>query len=261
MSEILKLFMEKGFLLDKEMLEFLNELDDGRVASEIIDKIAVVLHKKVITKNLVDDNIEKIRPILFELDGEKRKLVDKYFVNISISVEVKKEREVEEDVAEEKVVEFGEGGKGVEISRDEVSKRGSVKILSSPIGVSKKIECRDFVKHFRNRYNGMKKLLQERPELDNLISIDKISGNNDISIIGIVSEKRITKNGNLILNVEDLTGKARLLINQNKEEIFEKSKEILLDDIIGFNCNGDREFLFLDVSRDIEGIYGDDDAH
>tara|TARA_Y100000034_G_scaffold35928_1_gene44162 strand:+ start:17625 stop:19448 length:1824 start_codon:yes stop_codon:yes gene_type:complete len=245
MSEILKLFMEKGFLLDKEMLEFLNELDDGRVASEIIDKIAVVSHKKVITKNLVDDNIEKIKPLLVELDGEKRKLVDKYFVNISISVEVKKERGVED---EEVVVDASTISGSTVSSNINVEKeieRGSVKILSSPIGVSKKIECRDFVKHFRNRYNGMKKLLQERPELDNLISIDKISGNNDISIIGIVSEKRITKNGNLILNVEDLTGKARLLINQNKEDVFEKSKEILLDDIIGFNCNGDREFLFV----------------
>ena len=39
MNNILKLFLEKGFLLDKEMLEFLNEIDDNEVANEILDKI------------------------------------------------------------------------------------------------------------------------------------------------------------------------------------------------------------------------------
>jgi len=62
MSEnILKIFVEKGFLLDREMLDFLNELGDEDVASEILNKIALVSQKKIITKSLVDDNIEKIK--------------------------------------------------------------------------------------------------------------------------------------------------------------------------------------------------------
>ncbi len=240
MSAILKLFVEKGFLLDKEMLDFLNELDDRDVANEILDKIAVVSQKKIITKGLVGDNIEKIKPILYELDDGKKKLVDKYFVNVSISVEVKKESVVEEDagVAEEKKNEVED------VDLDGVEP-GNVKILSSPVIASQKLEVRNFVKHFRSRYNGMKKLLMERPELDNLISIDKITGNAEICIIGMVTSKQITKNKNLILEVEDLTGTAKLLINQNKEEVYEKSKEILLDDIIGFKCNGTRDFLFV----------------
>ena len=66
------------------------------------------------------------------------------------------------------------------------------------------------------------------------------------SIIGIVTTKQVTKNKNIILEVEDLTGIAKLLISRNKEEIFEKSKEILLDDIIGFKCSGTKDFLFVD---------------
>ena len=97
MDNILKLFIEKGFLLDRDMLDFFNELDDGKVAREILDKIAVVSQKKVITKSLVDENIEKIKPILFELDSEKRKLVSKYFVNVRISVEVTKESVLEDE--------------------------------------------------------------------------------------------------------------------------------------------------------------------
>jgi len=99
-ENILKIFVEKGFLLDKEMLDFLNELGDKQVADEILNKIAIVSQKKIITKSLVNENIEKIRPLLFELGNEKKKLVDKYFVNVSISVEVKKERSIENSVEE-----------------------------------------------------------------------------------------------------------------------------------------------------------------
>ncbi len=229
-DNILKLFIEKGFLLDKEILDFLNELDDGQVANEILNKIAVVSQKKVITKSLVNENIEKIKPLLYELDNEKKKLVDKYFVNVSISVEVKKERSIEDKDLKE------------EDSKEEIS---SFKILSSPVIGARKLEVRDFVKYFKSRYNFIKRLLQERPELDNLISIDKITDSRNFSIIGIVTSKQITKNKNLILEVEDLTGKAKLLISQNKEDVFEKSKEILLDDVVGFKCSGTRDFMFV----------------
>jgi DNA polymerase II small subunit len=213
------------------MLNFLNELDDEEVAREIIDKIAIVSQKKMITKNLVNENLDKIKPLLFSLDGDKKKLVDKYFVNVSISVEVKKESSVESvSDKDEKIEENG---------------RGSVKILSSPVIASQKLVVRDFVKYFRSRYTVLKGILQQRPELDNLISIDKISGSRDVSIIALVTEKHITKNKNIILTVEDLTGKIKILINQNKEEIYEKAKEILLDDVIGFKCNGSRDFLFV----------------
>ena len=87
MSEnILKVFIERGFLLDREMLDFLKEFGDDKLASEIINKIAIISKKKIITKTLVNENLDKIKPILFELDNENKKLVDKYFVNLSISL-------------------------------------------------------------------------------------------------------------------------------------------------------------------------------
>jgi DNA polymerase II small subunit len=230
-NEILKLFIEKGFLLDNDMLNFLGELKDENVANEIIDKIAIVSKQKLITKNLVNENIEKIKPILFGLEKEKKKLVEKYFVNVSVSVEVKKELSVELEKNVEKEEERGS--------------KNSIKILSSPILASQKLTVKDFVKNFRNRFNFMKDILQKKTELDNLTSIDKITGNiRNFSVIGIVTGKRITKNKNLILDIEDLTGKTKVLVNFDKEEIFEKSKEILLDDVIGFNVSGTKEILF-----------------
>ena len=219
-KNILKLFIEKGFLLDKETLDFLNELKDEEVANEIINKIATISKKKLITKTLITENLEKIRPVFFELDPEKKKLIERFFVNISISVEVKKETSLEEP--KEKI---------------EKIEKNSLKILFSPIISPKKIEVKDFVKYFRNRYNSLKTILQQRKELENLTSIDKINKNTrNFSIIGIVTNKTITKNKNIILEVEDLTDKAKLLITQNKAETLKKAKEILLDDVIGFKC-------------------------
>ena len=52
-ENILKLFIEKGFLLDKEILDFLSELKDEDVANEIIDKLQVSSGEKMITKTLI----------------------------------------------------------------------------------------------------------------------------------------------------------------------------------------------------------------
>jgi DNA polymerase II small subunit len=61
----------------------------------------------------------------------------------------------------------------------------------------------------------------------------------------MVFNKRITKNKNILLEVEDLTGRALLLVNSNKEEVFKKAQEIVLDDILGFKCSGNNEMLFV----------------
>ncbi len=226
-QNILKLFIEKGFLLDKEMLDFLNELRDEEIANEIINKIAIISKEKIITKNLINQNFEKIRPILFELDSEKKKLVEKFFVNVSISVEVKKETILQD-------------------FSNEAKKNSFVKIISSPVIASQKLEVKDFVRYFRSRYVFLKNILQQKTELEGLTSIDKINSNKrNFSIIGIVSNKNVTKNKNIILEVEDLTGKIKLLINQTKEEVYRKAKEIVLDDVIGFKCSGSGDFLFV----------------
>jgi DNA polymerase II small subunit len=229
-ENILRLFIEKGFLLDKDMFNFLNELKDEEVANEILNKIAFISNEKLITKNLVDHNFEKLKTVFVGLDSEKKKIVERFFVNISVSVEVKKETEIKQETEKEAGV----------------NSRASIKFLSSPITLAKKIEVKDFVKHFRSRYVFLKQILQQKRELEGLISIDKIMGNNrNFSIIGIVTSERITQNKNILLEVEDLTGKARLLINQNKEEVYKKAKEILLDDVIGFKVSGSKDFLFV----------------
>jgi len=80
----------------------------------------------------------------------------------------------------------------------------------------------------------------------NLVSINKISNNRQsLAIIGIVIEKRVTKNKNIIIKFEDLTGEISGLVKFDNEEIFKKGEELQLDDVVGIRASGNRDLLFI----------------
>ena len=226
-SETLKFFMKKGFLLDKEMLNFFSQLSNEEVAGQILSQIEKT-GERIITKSVIDKNLPKIGEVFSSLEDEKIKLVEKFFVNFSVNIEIKKEKYVEQ---EEKEAE---------------SASNNLKIISPSIIPAKKIEVEDFVKHFRSRYVDMKQILQDRKELQNLTPLDRINGQKQsLSVIVLVSGKRVTKNKNFLLEVEDLTGEGLALVNHNKPELYEKAQGILMDEVIGLKCSGNREMLFV----------------
>ena len=49
-QSILKSFLEKGFLLDRELVNFFSELNDEELALDIINKISTASKRKIITK-------------------------------------------------------------------------------------------------------------------------------------------------------------------------------------------------------------------
>jgi DNA polymerase II small subunit len=125
-------------------------------------------------------------------------------------------------------------------------KKNNYQIFYSETAPDKKLEVSDFVGNFRARYQEMQRILMHRPELQGLVSIGKISNDRQsLSIIGIVSEKRVTKNGNLILTFEDMTGKISTLVKSDNKEVFEKASEVLLDDIVAVRGSGNRDLLFI----------------
>ena len=132
-----------------------------------------------------------------------------------------------------KIVSETKSGK---IDKQSENKTANVKIIYSYKEDPKKREPQDFVDYFNNRYKAIEKILRQRQELKNTISINKIQSKNEkqnLSIIGIVSDKQITKNGNLLLLLEDPTGQRRVLVNKNKPTLFNEAKEIVLDEVIG----------------------------
>ncbi len=227
-KEILNFFIKKGFLLDNEMLDFFSQLEDKKTVDKILEKIKMLSRERIITKSLINQNLPLIQDVFSSLEDEKKKVVERFFVNLSLNIEIKKEKYIEEEIPEKEAV------------------INHLRIVSPVIVPAKKIKAEDFVKHFRSRYIDIKQLLQERSELQNLTSLNRINGQKqNISVIVLVFNKRVTKNKNILLEIEDLTGRGLALINQNKPELFKKAQDIMLDEVIGLKCVGSREMLFV----------------
>ncbi len=123
----------------------------------------------------------------------------------------------------------------------------TVKIIKSYTEEPTERTVQDFVNHFKSRYEAIKKILLARPELQNSISINRVSKKTEreqVSIICIISDKAITKNGNILLTVEDPTGSIKVSLSKTKTELFELAQDLVLDEIIGISGVTGNNILF-----------------
>lgn len=224
-QKILDFCLEKGLLLDKEILSIFSETENVESVKLIIEEIKTKTQKRIITKNFFGQYKDQVCKIFETLPEMNKEELETLKIKLGLSVEVSREiRKIEELKENEKE---------------------SVKLLSGFPSNSQKLEVKNFVDYFRGRFNEMKTFLQENPKMKNLVSINKISGyRQGISIIGLVSDKRVTKNKNILLEIEDLTGTIKILINQNKPELIEEGENIALDSVLGFVGSGNGEIFF-----------------
>lgn len=225
-KELLKFCLKKGFLLDGEVLNLFSEEGDTESVKLIIEKIYNSTHKKIITKDLFYENKEQFTNFFQGLPQEDQKKLETLRIKLGLSIEISKNITLS--------------------SNKEEALESKVKVLSAGCKVGKKLKVEDFVISFRNRFLEMRRILQERPDMDNLISIDKLSNlKQGVSLIGMVTEKRSTKNKNIIFDIEDLTGSTKLLVSCGKEELYKKAEDVPLDSVLGFKCSGNKEMLFV----------------
>jgi len=121
-------------------------------------------------------------------------------------------------------------------TKEEGQKQCKVKIIYSYKDEPKKRDPQDFVDYFNNRYKSIENILKQHQELKNTVSINKIQNKKEkevLAIIGIVTDKQTTKNGNLLLILEDPTGQKNVLVNKNKPTLFNEARDIVLDEVIG----------------------------
>ncbi len=126
----------------------------------------------------------------------------------------------------------------------------TVMILKSYGEDSKKRDLQDFVAHFKYRYEFLRKILMNRPELQNILSINRLSKSSDdsrepVSVIGLVYDKQITKNGNILLQLEDVTGKISVLVTKNNRVLYETAEHVVLDEVIGINGTCKNRFIYV----------------
>lgn len=219
-KDLLKVCMQNGFLLDKEVLDSFGEMGEGDSKLFVKGIQSLGIDERVLNKSFFVNNSNRLSNLF---SGKKiGEILDSFFVRIGHKVQ-----EVIQEDSNEAELEFGK-----------------VKVLSSPVFPAKKISVKDFVNHFRSRYEAISQVLQQK-DFDDLTSIRKIGNDrNNYTVIVSVIGKRVTKNKNLLIEVEDMTGSSVVLINQNKKELFEKARDILMDEVVAFKVNGSQEILF-----------------
>ncbi len=123
----------------------------------------------------------------------------------------------------------------------------SVRIVSEYDDKPKKRSVQDFIDYFNARYRSIERLLQPRQELQNLTSIARVRAKKDreqVSIIGIVADKRVTKNEHIMLTLEDTTGRINVLIAKSKPELHTPARDIVFDEVIGISGIPGEDIIF-----------------
>ena len=209
---------EKPLVINKNIYDILNNSNDFSldISWKEFDKSRVFYEKNKELKNY-----RFFLDILnYNLSDENKNKVDKIIKQVSTPQELK----LEEDVIEPNLIVVKEYKENI-----------------------KKRNVQDFVQHFRARYNSLKNILINRPELSGCISINRVLNKNNgdrISIIGLIIEKRTTKNGNILLEMEDLTGKIVCIVGKSKKELFEFAQDLMLDEVVGLTGTYSDNIIF-----------------
>lgn len=91
----------------------------------------------------------------------------------------------------------------------------------------------DFKKYFNSRFVQLKKIIKTKPEMfgnKSLMSVIKNNRDEEIKVIGIVSNERRTKKGNIMMDFEDDQDRMTCIITSSSEAF---NENILVDEVIG----------------------------
>ena len=245
MNNAVENFMKKGYLVSPEIINEIKSEDENLILTTLnsLKERPTVINKNIL--NLIKEKKKIIQINWNEFDKSKvsfEKNKDKTLYNSFLTI-----------LNPDETHNFSELQKESELEIKELdTNNGNVIILKNYKDSVKKHDVQEFIGYFNLRYNKLKNILLSRKELQNATSINRILGRIEkekVTIIGIVSDKRITKNGNVLLSLEDPTGVINVVISKNKYEMFDIANDTLLDEVIGITGLAGDKIVFCD------GIY------
>lgn len=275
-QNIINYFIENGLLLAPDALKGLNEENSKELIeslnSKLISSKLIVVTKdlwniSIKAKGKMDINWNEFErgKVLVE-KGRNDKTYNTFLDILNYGIEDGKKKELDKLLENVKIEDKLDNE---DKSRYNESDYSNVIVLKEYHNDPRKLVVNDFVEYFRLRYNLLKDLLQNRQELQGVISINRILAKKEkdiVSFIGIVHNKRITKNGNVLITLEDLTGMIDVLVNKEGKAI-DAAKNVVLDEIIGVvGVNGGRvifvtQIVFPDVPLTHEFKKSDDETY
>ncbi len=243
---IASMLIKQGFLIEPSVVRLFNNLSADIVPLLKQIFLSVSKNSVFLTKDFFYKNYKAIQACLLAMKREQPALANYLdlfeknllqFISVDTSIEI-----TEQKPSVEKQQQVNESSIIVEI-RKKKQLPDHIKVLDSFHIGSKKLEVKDFLSFFKHRFIVFRDLLKQY-NLPNLTTINKInSRNQNVSIIGLVADIRESKNKNLIIELEDLTGRISVLVNKDKD-IYETAKQVVLDEVIAVKGVGNKEIIF-----------------
>jgi DNA polymerase II small subunit/DNA polymerase delta subunit B len=97
----------------------------------------------------------------------------------------------------------------------------------------------EYVKDLNERYSFLQNLLVKKLELSDVVSINKIGGSNELTVIGMVKSKA-EKDNNLLITIEDPTGEIDSVVSKSLGE------KINVDDVLAISGRLGTKSLLID---------------
>lgn len=262
-EEIIAALFEKGVLVNKEIIS-------GGLDETILQKIESEADMLVLTSDYVSVINQQSRLVdwydidKYRVDAEKDRNEELYRCELqeikTTSLHIVTRPGPDQsfsslEVAVDKglIGSFATEGKKEEeqplppILDDRLMAPSVVTIIVSYVNLPRKYVVEDFSNFFISRYRFLENLLCRRQELVNLLSIGRALSKNEkgpISIIGLVESIGETKAGNIIVTLEDLTGKIKVLFSKSKKELFSMARDLVVDEVVGIYGQCSEKFVF-----------------
>ncbi len=95
-------------------------------------------------------------------------------------------------------------------------------------------EIKDLSSYFKNRFHKLKEMLCHKRELRDVNSVKEATSLEDVvKIVGMVTDIRNTKNNHKLVELEDESGNATVLIHNENHDVFQQAERIVKDEVIG----------------------------
>ncbi len=244
-QELITYFLEHDILLSPELLEHIQNHEEllTKITSSLKNKEKLTVLTKELTDNLASGKpldlnwgeFEKSKSL--QEKGKHEKTYETFLNILNYTNEPAAVSKMLKEIRKEEITPLETLDKDV---------HSNVTIIYSYNHDAEKRSTHDFVEYFRTRYEQLKHILLSRPELQNCISINRVLNKKDkerIALIVMVTEKQTTKNGNILLTVEDITGRINILINKDMPA-FALAKDLTEDEVIGITGTTGTKIIF-----------------
>ncbi|HDQ59745.1 MAG TPA: DNA-directed DNA polymerase II small subunit [Candidatus Woesearchaeota archaeon] len=123
----------------------------------------------------------------------------------------------------------------------------NVKVKKNYVPVNKKLDIKDWVTYYFDRYNRLSNILQNRHELKGAMSIGRIfktDGRQQVALIGMVRDINKTFTGLTVIMVEDPTGCVKVILKN--EAVAKLAGDLVYDEVLGVVGVKSKDVIFAD---------------